>query len=104
MTDPLYFCECSFRTGTAFIETDRLTNSRRGVVQDIASGQIENVVRVLEVFEDEGSCRDVTEDIAREVCEAIEDQRDGCPSILRDWIDEWCGVSTADRLDAGVRV
>lgn len=64
----LYFIEVDYgRLGRAFIECDRNKNSRRQVIENIASGDIENVVRVLEVIEDEGTCRDVTEDIAREV-------------------------------------
>ena len=67
-TPPLYFVEADFgRHGRAFVETDRDSNSRKQVVTDIAQGQLENVIQVLEIVEDEGSCRDVTEDIACEV-------------------------------------
>ena len=98
---PLYLVEADFgRHGRAFVETDRDKNSRRQVIEDIAQGQLENVIQVLEIVEDEGSCRDVTEDIAGEVRDFLSSQSNGVRGPLRDWIDQWCGPSTADQLNA----
>ena len=98
---PLYFVEANFgRHGRAFVETDRDKNSRRQVVEDIAHGQLENVIQVLEIVEDEGSCRDVTEDTACDVRAFLSRENNGVRGALRDWIDEWCGPSTADQLNA----
>ena len=98
---PLYFVEADFgRHGRAFVETDRDKNSRRQVIADIAQGQLENVIQVLEIVEDEGSCRDVTEDIAAEVRDFLSSENNGVRGALRDWIDHWCGPSTADQLNA----
>lgn len=98
---PLYFVEADFgRHGRAFVETDRDKNSRNQVIEDIARGQLENVVHVLEIVEDEGSCRDVTEDIACAVRDFLSHQNNGVRGALRDWLDEWCGASTADQLNA----
>ena len=98
---PLYFVEADFgRHGRAFVETDRDKNSRRQVIQDIAQGQLENVIQVLEIFEDEGSCRDVTEDIACDVRDFLSSENNGVRGALREWIDHWCGPSTADQLNA----
>lgn len=70
--NPLYFVECDFgKLGTAFVEIDRLTNSRANVISNIISGDYERVIRVLEVFENEGRCSDVSEDIAREICDLL---------------------------------
>jgi hypothetical protein len=100
MLQPLYFVEADFgRHGRAFVETDRDKNSRQQVVSDIADCQIENPIRVLEVNEDEGSCRDVTEDIAIEVRDHLFKENNGVRGQLRDWIDQWCGPSTADELN-----
>lgn len=67
MTNPLYLVEASFGSiGRAFIETDRDKNSRKHVVELISSGEVDPV-KVLEVCEDEGTCRDVTADILAEV-------------------------------------
>jgi len=62
MTAPLYFIEASFRSGRAFIETDRDQNSRDHVISLIRSGEVKPI-KVLEVCEDEGTCRDVTDEI-----------------------------------------
>jgi hypothetical protein len=100
-TPALYFVEADFgRHGRAFVETDRDKNSRRQVIEDIAQGQLENVIQVLEIFEDEGSCRDVTEDIACDVRDFLSSQSNGVRGALRDWIDQWCGPATADQLNA----
>jgi hypothetical protein len=100
-TPALYFVEADFgRHGRAFVETDRDKNSRRQVIADIALGQLENVIQVLEIVEDEGSCRDVTEDIACEVRDFLGKENCGVRGALRDWIDHWCGPSTADQLNA----
>ena len=96
----LYFVECDFgKIGTAFIETDPFKNSLAGVVEDIATGQVEDVIRVLEVIPDEKSCRDVTEDVARRVSDYLENKGEGCPDWLRNWIDEHVDAGEADRLD-----
>jgi hypothetical protein len=98
---PLYFVEADFgRHGRAFVETDRDKNSRRQVIENIAQGQLENVIQVLEIVEDEGSCRDVTEDIACDVRDFLSGENNGVRGALRDWIDQWCGPSTADQLNA----
>lgn len=63
---PLYFPECSFgRLGNAFRETDRDSNSRAAIVSLIRSGEID-VLKVIEVDEVAGSCRDVTDEIVFE--------------------------------------
>ena len=99
---PLYFVECDFgRIGRAFIECDRDRSSAAQVVADIAAGEIERPLTVLEVIEAEKSCRDVTEDIARDVHALLSRQGHGCPPRLRDFIDAHMGLSEADRLDAG---
>ena len=100
----LYFVECDFgKLGRAFIETSRDSNSRTSIVSDIASSQIENVVRVLEVIEDEGTCHDVTEDIAREVFGEVEAELNKpIPGYLRDFIDSNLGAGVCDEYDAEI--
>lgn len=68
---PLYFVETAFKNvrGRAFIECDRDTNSRAHIIGLIRTGEV-NPVKILEIFEDEGTCRDVTADILAE-CDAI---------------------------------
>jgi hypothetical protein len=67
----IYLIEANFgRHGRAFIETDRDQNSRASVIELIRSGEVDPV-KVLEVNEDEGTCRDVTADILNEVAVSL---------------------------------
>lgn len=64
---PLYFVEYDYgRLGKAFCELDRDSNSRADVIREISGSDLP-VLCVLEVIEDEGACRNITEDIMREV-------------------------------------
>jgi hypothetical protein len=65
---PLYFIEHRGKTvrGQWFLECDRDTNSRAGVIDLIRSGEVDPV-KVLEVIEDEGFCRDITDELFEEV-------------------------------------
>lgn len=69
---PLYLVECDFgQYGRAFQETDRDDNSRVEIVRQIRNGSV-NVIKVLEIDEQSGTCTDVTEDILAEAAEARE--------------------------------
>lgn len=60
MATPLYFIETSSPSlGRWFLELDRDSNSRDEIIRQFDDA----TVRVLEVNEDEGTCRDVTEEI-----------------------------------------
>lgn len=100
---PLYFVECRFRFDSrkveAFIECDRDRSSFDQVVSDIASGQIENPIKVIEVFEDEGTSRDVTGDVAQAVFDKLWADKSDCGYDLGNFIDEHCGVYSRDRLN-----
>lgn len=96
----LYFVKADFgRLGMVFLETDPDRNSRVQVIADIASGEIRNPNTVLECNPVEGTCRDVTEDVARDVYDALSGGDEACPDRLRNWFDLVLGVSSADRLD-----
>ena len=63
---PLYFAECRYgRLGNEFQATDRDKNSRAEIVREIRSGGI-NPIKILEIDEDAGTCRDVTEELLAE--------------------------------------
>jgi hypothetical protein len=67
--------------------------SRAVTVQDILTGQVEDVRRVIEFNPVEGTARDASEDIAREVAGLLVEpvgRRD-----LRDFLEEHLGVGTA---------
>ena len=76
---PVYFVECAYpRQGGArsFREIDRDYSSRDQVIRDIIGGEYSNVVTVLEVREDDKTCHNITEDIAREVQAALRSDGD----------------------------
>ena len=58
------------KLGRAWVERDDADMSRAVTVKHIASGQIENVIQVLEVNPVERICNDVTDAIARDVMTA----------------------------------
>jgi hypothetical protein len=96
----LYFVKADFgRLGKAFVETDPDRNSRLQVVADIFTGEIRSALQVLECNPVEGTCRDVTEDIARDVYAHVHDRGEQCPAHLRDFIDLTLGAGAADHLD-----
>lgn len=67
--------------------------SRAETVRDILTGQVEDVWRVLEFNPVEGTARDASEDIAREIAGLLAEpvgRRD-----LRDFLEEQLGVGTA---------
>ena len=61
--NPLYFIETqTAKLGRWFIECDRDKNSRAYVIELIRTGEVDPI-KVLEICEDEGTCRDVTDEI-----------------------------------------
>lgn len=69
---PLFMVECSYgRLGREFQATDRDANSRVEIVRQIRSGSIDPV-KILEIDEVAGTCRDVTEELLAEAAEARE--------------------------------
>ena len=62
-----YIAICGSRSGSYVRERNLAETDRKLIVADIASGEIEDMVQVLEINPVEGTCRDVTEDIARDV-------------------------------------
>lgn len=61
--------------------------TREFIVADIRSGQIENVDRILEINEADGTCRDATTDIANDVCDATWGAQEEPFADLREWLD-----------------
>jgi hypothetical protein len=60
----LYFIETqTAKLGRWFLECDRDSNSRDAALSSIRNGE---AIKVLEISEDEGTCRDVTDDLRAE--------------------------------------
>lgn len=61
-----YFVLCQFKSGLVWAERNPANMSRRDTIADIMTGDLENVVKVMEANEAEHIWNDVTEDIMAE--------------------------------------
>lgn len=59
----IYFVCCAFHTGPAWAERPPHGMSRRETIIDIQSGELPDVIQVIECNPCEGICHDVTEDM-----------------------------------------
>lgn len=73
MDRTLYFIECAFTSGNAFVEVERHRMTRQQVVDDILHGQYEDVVTVIECNPVEHICDDITADVMAEVAALRDD-------------------------------
>jgi hypothetical protein len=67
---PIYLIEHQGRRARYFLEIDRDSNSRASVVQMIREKQCDPV-KIIEVDEDAGSCRDVTDELVAEALDPV---------------------------------
>jgi hypothetical protein len=84
-----YHIQCFTRVHSTmrpyWAERDDHADSKRATINDIATGQIENVLRVFEADHDGGSFREVTEDMALDVIHCLDDVPRG--QHLRDFLE-----------------
>lgn len=90
-----YIAVCSSKTGNYVRERDVADTDRKTTVADISSGEIEDVVQVLEVNPVEGTCRDVTEDIAREVMTAWANDAEPLLDWQFDFVEQFVSMQAA---------
>lgn len=82
----LYLAECSYgKLGREFQATDRDANSRAEIIKQIRNGSID-VVKVLEIDENEGTCKDVTAELIAEA------QQERDPPSLDDLAEKMRGM------------
>jgi hypothetical protein len=62
----IYFVLCRFNSGLAWAERDAGDTDKATTIHDIRSGELRNVVQVIELNHAEFTSRDVTEDILAE--------------------------------------
>ena len=74
-----------------------LVHGKPALLSDIRDCQIEGVRKVIEVIADEGTCRDVTEDIAIDIANAIPDG-EAIPLCLFDFIESRAGFAYSSTL------
>src|SRR3954466_12342010 len=80
--------------GRAWRETDVGETDLETVMTDLLQGQFCNPVRVVGFNVAEGWCRDVSEDVARELQKRCADQDRDVPSYLQDFIFRHAAKST----------
>lgn len=96
--DPIYAVERDYgKSGTegSFYRE----HSAADIARLIFTGEYENVLTVLEIFEDEHSVRNVTEDIARDVLKLVIDENEEIRSELRNWLERIIGQEAADAIE-----
>lgn len=62
----IYFCLCRYKSGIRWAERDPGNMDRKNTMEDICSGELPDVMIVLECNPVENICNDVTEDILAE--------------------------------------
>ena len=91
-----YFIERWFRVlGTkqfTFIERDSNRTGLLNTAQDIASGEVENVTKIIGVDLESGRSWDATDEVAQEVFDICISDYNAIPDRLRDWIDVHVGL------------
>jgi len=90
-----YIAVCNSKTGNYVRERDVADTDRRTTVADIASGEIEDVVQILELNPVEGTCRDVTEDIARDVMTAWADDAEPLLCWQYEFVEQFVSMQAA---------
>ena len=82
--------------GNILPERDTADLDRKTTVQDIAAGQFEGVTQILECNPVEGTCRNVSEDIAREVMEIWADEDEALQDWQHSFVELFVSVTAAN--------
>lgn len=83
-------------TGTYELDFDRMTENM--LVDDILSGQFEDIDRVFEARPDERSFHDITEDMARAVAQRAYAETRFPNAEIRNWIETHIGCQKAAQI------
>lgn len=91
-----YLVVCASRSGAAYIvEREVADCDKATTIKMIASGEFEGLAQVLECNPVEGTCRDVTADIARDVMTVWADGGEPLTRFQRDFVESHIGMSAA---------
>lgn len=95
----LHFILADFgRYGTKWVERDPNDCDRETTIRDLIAMQVDRPLKVIEIDIEEGTSRDVSEDIAREI--AARAQRDPLCQPLIDFIHDNASAALARELRA----
>ena len=96
ITDQMIYVVVAAHSGSAYLPEQNVSElDRASVVADIASGQFEGLVQVLECNPVEHVCSDVTEDIAREVMTAWANEGEPLAPWQHEFIERHVSVQAA---------
>lgn len=84
-----------FGRTTYIAERDVCDMDRATTIRDIADAQYDRLAQVIEINPVEGTCRDVTEDIAREVMTVFASQGEPLSRWQRDFVEQHVGMQAA---------
>ena len=90
-----YIVLVAHRSGEYLPEQNVSSLDRATVVKDIADGQYEDLIQVIELNPVEGTCRDVTEDIAWEVSAIWSANGEPLSDWQQDFIEQTIGLEAA---------
>lgn len=90
-----YITIISHPDGPYVPERDVADMDRKSTVEDIACGELEDVLQVIECNPVEGTCRDVTEDIAWEVSAIWSANGEPLSDWQQDFIEQTIGLEAA---------
>lgn len=76
---PLYIVICDSSSGGLLYERNVTDLDRATVIKDIADAQYDDVRQILEFNPVAETCRDVTREITREVCDTFDDMTEESP-------------------------
>jgi hypothetical protein len=97
ITDQMvYLVVMDHKSGAYFPEQSVAETDRKTVVRDIASGQYDGLLQVLELNPVEGICRDVTEDICREVMNTFANEGEPLTAWQYEFVDLHVGTAAAN--------
>ncbi len=91
----IYLVTAASKDGDYLVERHTSDLDRATTIKDIASGEIEDLVQVLECNPVEGICRDVTTDIAREVMEVWANNGEPISNRQKNFIELHVSLSAA---------
>ena len=77
------------RIGSAWRETNVDETDLETVITDLLEGQFCNPVRIVGFNTAEGWSRDVSEDVARELCQRCADQMRELPGFLQQFVERY---------------
>lgn len=91
-----YIVVCASRSGARYVvERDLERCDKASTIEDIARGEFDRLVQVLECNPVEHVCSDVTADLARDVMTVWANEGEPLLRFQRDFVEQHVGMSAA---------